>query len=307
MLSSLVQERDRIVAALIEPIRDCVIRRDTRHEIFHGCIDWHSAVHGHWALIAAARLTGDANLSDLVLRRLAPEAVAAEQAFLARNPSFELPYGRAWFLRLALEFERTFAGDMRLRAMADDVALSLRRYYATRAPDPASLSYDSASWALINLRAWAIHSQDAELTAFVDGLVARHFEPLTIPCTANTDRRANSFMALCSNRAWLVSLTLPPERFAAWLREFQADPRTFTPVSMPASSHLFGLNFSRSWGLWRLYRQTGDQGWLAAWRRHFEANYRDPAWWMGDYQRVGHWVAQFGMFATVPLFEPDYD
>ncbi|MGD9866677.1 MAG: DUF2891 family protein [Hyphomicrobiales bacterium] len=295
------------MASLIQPIRSCVARRDTGHEIFHGCIDWHSAVHAHWALTAAARLTGDAALKDFILRRLRPEGIAAEHALLARNPSFEMPYGRAWFLRLAVEFERTFPGDTRLRAMARDVASSLQRYYGTNTPDPSSLSYDSASWALINLRAWAIHANNADLTAFVDGIVASLFEPDTLACPADADIRQRSFMALCTNRAWLVSLTQPPERFAAWLKRFGVSPQAFQPVARAPSPHLFGLNFSRSWGLWRLYRQTGDEAWLAAWRRHFDANYRDPDWWRGDYRAVGHWVAQFGMFAAVSLFEPDYD
>lgn len=306
-LASIVGERERIVAALVQPIRACVARRDTGHEVFHGCIDWHSAVHGHWALTAAARLTGDAALKEFVSRRLRPEGIAAERALLAQSPSFEMPYGRAWFLRLAVEFERLFPGDGRLRAMAGDIAASLRRHYTARPPDPSSLSYDSASWALINLRAWAIHTDDADLTAFVDGLVARHFEPGGIPCAPDSDRRQRSFMALCTNRVWLVSLTQSPDRFRAWLGQFQAEPGAFLPVTRALSPHLFGLNFSRSWGLWRLYRQTGDETWLVAWRRHFDANFRDPDWWRGDYQAVGHWVAQFGMFAAVSLFEPDYD
>ena len=29
----------------------------------------------------------------------------------------------------------------------------------------------------------------------------------------------------------------------------------------------------------------------------------DRSWWAGDYHVVGHWVAQFGVFALMPLFE----
>ena len=36
-----------------------VLRHDTIHPAFHGCIDWHSACHATWALLAARGLTGD--------------------------------------------------------------------------------------------------------------------------------------------------------------------------------------------------------------------------------------------------------
>ncbi len=37
-----------------------ILRHDTAHPAFHGCIDWHSACHAAWALLAHRRLTGDA-------------------------------------------------------------------------------------------------------------------------------------------------------------------------------------------------------------------------------------------------------
>lgn len=39
-----------------ETIAAAIGRRDTDHAIFHGCYDWHSAVHG-WALLRIARVT----------------------------------------------------------------------------------------------------------------------------------------------------------------------------------------------------------------------------------------------------------
>ena len=50
---------ENAVEDLAEVVAACVPRADTPHPVFHGCIDWHSAVHGNYALRAAARLTGD--------------------------------------------------------------------------------------------------------------------------------------------------------------------------------------------------------------------------------------------------------
>jgi hypothetical protein len=40
--------------ALAERVEESFLRRDTRHPVFCGCIDWHSSVHGAYALLTAA-------------------------------------------------------------------------------------------------------------------------------------------------------------------------------------------------------------------------------------------------------------
>src|ERR1700694_3172508 len=106
--------RNDMLHDFAEQIRGAVARRDTEHAIFHGCIDWHSAVHGHWALLTVARLSGDEALRSFVIERLA--AIEAERRLIAADPAFEMPYGRAWFLRLAAEAEHS--GEQGMRSMA---------------------------------------------------------------------------------------------------------------------------------------------------------------------------------------------
>ena len=140
-------------------MREALARTDTDHIAFHGCIDWHSAVHGTWALTAYSRMTGDTRYAPFIAEVLSPEKIAAERAFIAARPDFEMPYGRAWFLRLALEHERAFGSDA-LKPMADDVLASLLAIYAQRQPDPRRGSYQSDSWALINMYDYAQKSQN---------------------------------------------------------------------------------------------------------------------------------------------------
>lgn len=61
---------------------------------FHGCFDWHSAVHGHWLLARLARLFPDAPFAGparaALARSLTAENVAAEVRYLrgtGRTPS----------------------------------------------------------------------------------------------------------------------------------------------------------------------------------------------------------------------------
>jgi len=288
------ESRADVALALAEPIARCVARRDTAHPAFHGCLDWHSSVHGTWALLAAARLGGNTRHAALIDGILAPEKIARERRDLAADPRFEMPYGRAWFLRLAVE-DRA-AGHDRLTGFAAELADSLVAFYRARPPDPSSRDYDSASWALINLYDYGLAAGRDDIVQFVRRAVHAHFLPATEPCDPARELHGG-FMAICSNWAWLVSRVLPPAEFAPWLARFLPAPEKLVPVAQPRGAHQHGLNFSRAWGLAGLYGATGDARWRRAYFAHFELAYRNRHWWDGDYRAVGHWVAQFGMFA----------
>src|SRR5262249_48789535 len=142
--------------------------QDTRHPAFKGCVDWHSAVHGVWALIAYQRATGDAQYSSLMASILNRDALLAEREHLSCSPQFEMPYGRAWFLRLAIEHHRLTGADD-LLAFAEEVATSLRDHFRVHGIDPRSGAYASCSWALINMFDYARQLRAVELEAELAG------------------------------------------------------------------------------------------------------------------------------------------
>ena len=49
-----------------EVVEQGFIRKDTQHPAFCGCIDWHSCVHGAYALLTAARLAGQDRWAEVV-------------------------------------------------------------------------------------------------------------------------------------------------------------------------------------------------------------------------------------------------
>src|SRR5687768_6787272 len=53
---------------------------------FHGCYDWHSAVHGHWLLVRLARTFPGAPFAsrarDAIARSLTPANIEAEVRYL---------------------------------------------------------------------------------------------------------------------------------------------------------------------------------------------------------------------------------
>ena len=113
-------------------------------------------------------------------------------------------------------------------------------------------------------------------------------------------------MAICTNWAWLVGESVAGAAGKSATLSILPPDMPMPPVTRPASDHLNGLDFSRSWGLWHLWRRTGDPAYLKAYADHLRLAYRNRDWWAGDYHSVGHWVAQFGVLAVMPLFEADY-
>jgi hypothetical protein len=96
---------------------------------------------------------------------------------------------------------------------------------------------------------------------------------------------------------------LPRAAFKDWLGVFLPPSLAIEPIADAESVHQAGLNFSRSWGLWALYRMTGERRFLDAYLRHFDGTFARPDIWNGDYGSLSHWVAQFGMLALAVTYD----
>jgi Protein of unknown function (DUF2891) len=297
-LDAIRADRVRIAGLLADQAASCVARHDTAHVAFHGCVDWHSAVHGVWALVAFTRFTGDRRHESLIRDALQPAKLDAEAKLLAGQFAFEMPYGRAWFLRLAIEHEELYRDGTTL-ALADLAAESLLAYYRQVLPDPFVADYDNASWALSNLLDYARFRKRTDIEAAVTEMIGSRFQAPFSYC----DGKDSGFMATCLNWARLVSKVAPREAYKKWLATFMPS-RQPVPVK-PSSPHAYGLNFSRAWSLWDIGVATGEPAYSVSYARHFKAGFEPHSNWNGDYMRVGHWVAQFGMFALRPLLTED--
>lgn len=74
---------------------------------FYGCLDWHSAVHGHWLLVRLCRYFPEAPFQEsarqTLNQSLTQENIQGEITHLQRYPFFECPYGFSWLLQQAME------------------------------------------------------------------------------------------------------------------------------------------------------------------------------------------------------------
>ena len=155
-----------IIKEFIKTFRHELAQKDTKHSVFHGSWDWHSSVHGHWALLESAHLVSDKENLEWVSERLQSKDMEKEIRHLRDNPDFEMPYGRAWYLRLMMRLEQiTGFGDY--KCLVQEIALDLRKWIESSMRDPSISEYKNPSWALIQLHAWATHFEDKETVNWV--------------------------------------------------------------------------------------------------------------------------------------------
>ena len=292
------------VALLAQVPARAVLRHDTIHAAFHGCIDWHSACHGVWALLAAKRLTGDTQYDAVVDSILMPAKLAAEASDLAARPQFEMPYGRAWLLRLALE-DRLVTGSTRLTFFARDVAASLTAQYRGRRPDPFAREYTNPCWALINLLDYAAVESRADISDIVRDAAAGLAPFLDRLPSESEEESWPDFMAVTPMFCELLvrAGAVAPKETMAKIGERLLKLR---PVTEPRKAHHYALNFSRGWALLALAKAASDERLLALALDHIEVNLHHPSWWRGDYRSVAHWVPQFGIFALQRAMRQDF-
>ncbi|MAR41115.1 MAG: hypothetical protein CMB85_03245, partial [Flammeovirgaceae bacterium] len=76
---------------------------------FYGCWDWHSAVHGHWAMVKILKDFPELSERDLILNKLeknlSKENLSKELEFFKQDfaKGFERTYGWAWLMKLYSE------------------------------------------------------------------------------------------------------------------------------------------------------------------------------------------------------------
>jgi hypothetical protein len=114
--------------------------------VFDGEYDWHSAVHGHWALLSMARVTRQTALETKLRQRLTDAALRRERTRLAMNPAFEMPYGRAWLLLLLSELSRQSWAPPAVAPLRRDTELALLAWlratpYPEGSKNPGSLGF----------------------------------------------------------------------------------------------------------------------------------------------------------------------
>lgn len=285
------------------------------HPAFYGCFDWHSAVHGHWSLVALLKDFPQLEKADtiraLLAGRITAENIAAEVAYFngPQNKSFERTYGWAWLLKLAEELH-TWENDSLARQLETNLQpltdLVIERYleflpklvYPVRTGEHPNTGFGLAfAWDYANTvnhkplkklieqraRDFFIHDRSASFA----------YEP-----------SGYDFLSPVLQEVDIMRRVLPANEFHAWLAGFL--PALTTPDFKLAVGevgdrtdgklvHLDGLNFSRAWVFYGLARQYPRYAYLRI-PAHLHVNYSLPQL-VGDSYEGGHWLGSFAIYA----------
>jgi len=293
---------------------------------FYGSFDWHSSVHGHWALARLARLMPAAPWRGAALaalgRSLTKERLAGELAYLGADgrQGFERPYGLAWLLQLAAELREwavtgRAAGAERARrwsrALAPLERTASQRMVGLlgRLPRPVrGGEHSQTAFALGLTYDWARAARRDDVARRVRAYAERFYGPDRAAPIAY-EPSGHDFLSPALGEADLMRRIRGPAAFAAWLRRFLPAPATaaartwLTPVTSPDRAdgklaHLDGLNLSRAWMLEGIVSALPDRDpWraslAAAARRHAAAGIASvPA----EHYAGGHWLGSFATY-----------
>jgi hypothetical protein len=322
-------DRVELLETLAPAFVSCFKRRDSAVDplspIFHGCIDWHSAVHAAYSHHVLYRRTGDDGFMRLIDDQFAPQGVSLiplEEAYQqAKAPDYlltENPYGFGWFLVLAREREAA-TGKKDLRPMADFAADQMASWFSARLEEGDAQTYilnrahANYSWSLLNLDLWARHTGDEELRKVVEAASEPlRSENLDAGCDFNVELsdKATGFQSPCLMRlAALAQIWGPKVR--GFIEDRLPAELSIAPVVDPASCHAGGLNFTRAFALWKLYAVTGNTRYRDNYADLIRYHVSRPDLYEGesylgdpDYLCYSHWVAQVGVRAISLSYEP---
>ncbi len=229
------------------------------HPTFHGCYDWHSAVHSHWSM---ARLLASGveaeGLREHLAGSLTAERMNGEVATLEAAPDFEVPYGLAWVLMLEAELvrlgERELAG-----VLAPLAALSRRRLHRWLAePLVESGLHHQTAFSLWLMLEAATVTHDASTKGKVLTAATRHWGPAAGRSLVE-EAGPTDFLSPGLAAAVLMASTI--DDFPRWLHGFLPNLAPELVDVLPATNddptdghqtHLDGLNLNRAWSANRI-------------------------------------------------------
>ncbi|NJW51310.1 DUF2891 domain-containing protein [Salinimicrobium oceani] len=293
------------------------------HPAFYGCFDWHSSVHGHWALVSLLKQFPELKRADeireLLKASLSEENIRAEVNYFSneQESSFERTYGWAWVLKLAQElqsWEDPLGTELsqNLQPLTDLMVQKFREFLPKLNYPIRVGEHTNTAFALVLARDYAVANNQEELKSLIDKR-ARDYYLNDDHCPIAWEPGGFDFLSPCLSEIDLMRRVLAKNAFRLWMEDFmpQLKNNNFTLEVAEVSDrtdgklvHLDGLNFSRAWVLYGLSAQYPQQyGHLRALADEHVAHSFPNL--VGDTYEGGHWLGTFALYAIQESSDKD--
>lgn len=286
---------------------------------FYGCLDWHSAVHGHWLLARLARCFPEASFSlpakQALEKSLTPENIAGEVTYFHHHPRFECPYGVAWLLQLAAElyeWDDIIAKQWRdtLQPLENLIADNLKSWLQKLTVPNRTGMHKQTAFALGLILDWARITENSDFINLVEDK-AKQFYLHDKNYSLQFEPLGYDFLSPCLAEADLMRRILTKNNFANWLTEFLPDipiddsTNWLKPIDVDDSedymqSHFHGLNLSRVWMIEGIISALPDKDKRIKTLHNTATIHRDIGLSnaISEHYAGSHWLGTFAVYLT---------
>jgi hypothetical protein len=284
------------------------------HPAFYGCFDWHSSVHGHWALVSLLKdfpgIKQADSIKSALKRHLSKENIQNEVAYFnsEENKTFERTYGWAWLLELSAElrpWNDSLGNSLaeNLQPLTDKVVSNYKEFLPKLNYPLRVGQHENTAFGLSFAYDYAVMAKDSTLENMISA-TAKEFYLEDDACPINYEPGGSDFLSPCLEEIDLMQRILSKETFMIWLDDFlpqlKKDDFEMKPAEVSDREdgylvHLDGLNFSRAWVFYDLaekypslshLKKLGD--------KHFEHSFPNL---INDTYEGGHWLGTFAVYA----------
>lgn len=237
------------------------------HPAFYGCLDWHSAVHGHWMLVRLLKMfpaiPEAADIRALIDSTITTRNIELETKYFQQplRQSFERMYGWAWLLQLQTELATWNDADAKrwaetLQPLADEIIARAGVFLPKQTYPIRTGVHPNTAFGLALMLDHARATKNTKLEQLVVERATTYFAKDT-DYPAKLEPGGEDFFSPALIEADLMRRVLPADKLAPWLKAFfkgglpasLQKPAHVADRADPKLAHLDGLNLSRAWCL----------------------------------------------------------
>ncbi|MDX1830061.1 MAG: DUF2891 domain-containing protein [Lutibacter sp.] len=285
------------------------------HPAFYGCFDWHSSVHGHWALLNICRELPNFPQRDSILfkikKNITKENILKEVLFFEDNynKNFERTYGWAWLLKVAETLQDWNTPESKeiydnLKPLVEIIEKKYIEFlnklnYPIRVGEHPNTAF-GMSFALDYASKYSPKLKGVILKKAKEYYLNDKNGPIS------WEPGGFDFLSPCLQEASLMLKVLPKDEFTTWLDaflpNFRKNPSKYLQIAEVTDrsdgklAHLDGLNFSRAWCLYEIGKTLHNEDLIQLGNQHFNYSYSKMD--TGEYAGA-HWLASFALYAIL--------